>query len=82
MLQNTGTAIYVDVTRGLPMLKLVVYLSVTWQVSTKDDHRAGVDSGRSLYFLLVQEPEPIFYVQAGVGAGVNIRVCAGANQNF
>ena len=46
----------------------------------RDDHGAGVDSGQSLHFRLEQEPESLFLVRAG--AGVNIKVCAGANQNF
>jgi len=43
---------------------------------------AGVNSGRSLHFRLEQEPESIFQAQAREGAGVYIKVCAGANQNF
>jgi len=27
-------------------------------------------------------PEFAFYVRVGTGAGVNVKVCAGANQNF
>jgi len=46
--------------------------------TSRDDHGAGVDSGRILHFRPEQEPESIFQVRAGV----YIKVCAGANQNF
>jgi len=49
-------------------------------VRRRDDHGAGVDFGRSWHFGL--EPESMFEVRAGAGVGVNIEVCAGANQNF
>ena len=39
-----------------------------------------MDSYRSLHFRLEQAPEPIFKVRTG--AGVDIKVCAGANQYF
>jgi len=42
----------------------------------------GVHSSWSLDFRAEEEPESVFSVRAGAGAGVSIKVCAGASQNL
>jgi len=38
----------------------IMVVMVSGLASSRDDHGAGVDSGRSLHFRLEQEPESIF----------------------